>query len=69
MKNPKTKTKVVLSKTGSAWHVVGITLAKKHKIAILPFIKNIEFDRVEAFQHAEFISHCFNHSDDICKGR
>lgn len=55
MKNPKVKTKVVHSRT------------KSDKIAVLPYIENIELEKEEAFQHAEFISHCFNHSDFICK--
>ena len=67
MKNPKVKTKVVHSRTRSAWNVIGVTLGNKHKIAVLPYIENIELEKEEAFQHAEFISHCFNHSDFICK--
>lgn len=67
MKNPEIKTKVVHSKSNNAWNVVGVSLGKKHKIAVLPYLKNMEEDKEEAFQHAEFISHCFNHSDVICK--
>lgn len=66
MENPKTKTKVVHSKTKSAWNVVGITAGKKFKIARLPYPENVEREKEEALQHAIFISYCFNNSDSIC---
>jgi len=70
MKNPKIKTKVVHSQTKSAWNVIGATLGDKYKIARIPYLctdsENIyNINRIEAFEHAEFISHCFNNSDDI----
>lgn len=71
MENPKIKTKVVHSRTKAAWNIVGESLGAKYKIARVPYVcvENPEVDdrnRVEAFRHAEFISHCFNHSDVIC---
>ena len=72
--NPKIKTKVVHSLTKSAWNVIGDTPGGKFKIARVPYytckatinepisVRN----RKEAFDHAEFISYCFNNSDSIC---
>lgn len=72
MKNPGIKTKVVHSRTKSAWNVVGIGLGGKYKIARVPYLKtDIDVintrEKAEALEHAEFISYCFNHSDAICK--
>lgn len=72
MKNPKIKTKVVHSQTKTAWNVVGTSpIGGKYKIARVPYVvvdedKISEMNRVEAFKHASFISHCFNISDTIC---
>lgn len=71
MVNPELKTKVVHSQSKSAWNVVGTELARKYKIARVPYIaiNNEEItakNRIEAFEHALFISHCFNNSDLIC---
>ena len=72
MKNPGIKTKVVHSQSKSAWNVVGVyPLGGKYKIARGPYIviadeRISEMNRMEAFNHAEFISYCFNHSDSIC---
>lgn len=71
MKNPKIKTRVVHSQTKSAWNIVGKNLGGKYKIARIPYIALQEDDltegnRKEAFEHAEFISYCFNQSDTIC---
>ena len=71
MKNPKIKTKVVHSQTKSAWNVVGTTLSGKFKVARVPYCCTdnqviSDKNRIEAFEHAEFISYCFNHSDTIC---
>ena len=71
MENPKIKTRVVHSQTKSAWNIVGETLGGKYKIARIPYLvfdnpKLSDINRFEAFKHAEFISHCFNHSDSIC---
>ena len=70
MKNPGIKTRVIHSKTNSAWNVVGVKLGGKHKIARVPYIVTCDQDvndtnREEALEHAEFISHCFNQSDAI----
>lgn len=67
MKNPNIKTKVVHSEKNFAWNVIGTQLGAKHKIARIPYPfsedKNV-FNRAkqEAFEHATFISHCFNNS-------
>jgi len=58
-------TKVVHSQTKPAWNVVGISIPGKFKIARCPYefcgsdIIN-ERERKEAFEHATFISNCFN---------
>lgn len=72
MKDPKIKTRVVHSQTKSAWNIIGEKLGGKYKIARVPYVCiNDQYvtdkNRVEAFEHAEFISYCFNHSDAICK--
>lgn len=68
MENPGIKTKVVHSLSKPAWNVVGVRLAGKFKIARVPYIVAednhvTEINRNEAREHADFISHCFNHSD------
>lgn len=68
MKNPKIKTKVVHSQTKSAWNVIGENLGGKYKIARVPYVcvenENVtDRNRIEAFEHATFISYCFNLSD------
>ena len=72
MKDPKIKTRVVHSQTKSAWNVIGDTLGGKYKIARVPYLtydsdEGCQRNRVEAYEHAMFISWCFNHSDEICK--
>lgn len=72
MENPKIKTKVVHSQSKSAWNVIGDELGGKYKIARIPyFVCDDELinarNRVEANKHAEFISWCFNNSDQILK--
>ena len=72
MKNPKLKTRIVHSQTKSAWNIVGEKLGDKYKIARVPYltIENNDIsdnNRVEAFEHASFISYCFNNSDIICE--
>lgn len=71
MVNPRIKTKVVHSQSKSAWYVVGTEYGRKYKISIVPYIAIVNEDiaskeRLEAFEHALFISHCFNNSDFIC---
>jgi len=70
MKNPKIKVKVVHSQSQSAWNIVGEKLGGKYKIARVPYVvyRNEEWsekNKTEAFQHAEFIAYCFNHSKAI----
>lgn len=74
MKNPNIKTVIVHSRTKSAWNVVGVELGGKYKIARVPYLlisENESYNersRVEAFELAEFISYCFNHSGQILEG-
>jgi len=71
--DPKIKTKVVHSQTKSAWNIVGVSpLGGKYKIARVPYFvsgddKIDEINRVEAGEHAAFISYCFNNSQEIVK--
>ena len=70
MENPKIKVKVVHSQSQSAWNIVGKKLGGKYKIARVPYIPSnneelSEKNKTEAFQHAEFIAYCFNHSKAI----
>lgn len=71
LKNPKIKTKVVHSQTKAAWNIIGENLGGKYKIARVPYLvlndrELSDRNRIEAFEHAEFISYCFNNSDVIC---
>lgn len=61
------KTKVVHSISKSAWNVVGDSIGQKHKIARCPYLaigneEQISKERLQAFEHATFISKCFNES-------
>jgi len=60
--NPKIKTHVVHSQTKDAWNVIGKSLGSKYKIARIPYISG---ETKEAFNHAAFISECFNNSDSL----
>jgi len=61
-------TKVVHSKTKTAWNVVGETLGCKYKIARIPYdVFEGEYseqintrNKHEALEHAQFISDAFN---------
>ena len=70
MKDPNIQTKVLHSATKAAWNVIGTKLGGKYKIARVPYIP-VEKDctndrnRIEAYEHAMFISYCFNHSNKI----
>lgn len=64
------KTKVVHSKSRSAWNVVNEQLGGKYKIATVPYVSSskgneIDRERIEAFDHASFISSCFNNHDSV----
>jgi hypothetical protein len=70
MKISKIKTKVVHSQTKSAWNIVGENLGGKYKIARVPYLvlndqELSDRNRIEAFEHATFISYCFNNSEQI----
>ncbi len=67
MLDPKIKTKVVHSKSKDAWNVVGTKLGGKYKIARVPYVVTndkviTEREKLEAKNHADFISACFNNS-------
>ena len=65
------KTKVIHSKSKSAWNVVGVNLGGKYKIARVPYLiidgENVitEREKREALEHANFISFCFNNAHEI----
>lgn len=71
MKDPKINTKVVHSESKNAWNIIGISLAKKYKVARIPYLiikdcPNLnETRKQEALIHAEFISSCFNKSGSL----
>lgn len=73
IKDPKMQTKVVHSQSNPAWNVVGERLGGKYKIARCPYVivdgseELTNRERQEAFEHATFISYCFNNSEDILK--
>lgn len=67
MDDPKIKTKVVHSQSKDAWNVIGTQLGAKYKISRVPYTLTSddavnEREKNEAFNHAEFISACFNNS-------
>lgn len=62
------KTIVKHSKSKSAWNIVNTTLGEKYKIASVPYIQAddpqiLTRERLEAFEHAEFISNSFNNKN------
>lgn len=70
MQDPKIKTKVVHSQSKDAWNVVGVKIPGKYKIARIPYVVTGNEitdtkEKSEALQHAEFISRCFNRSNEI----
>jgi hypothetical protein len=71
MENPKIKVKVVHSQSKAAWNIIGDQLGCKYKIARIPYMvdENSEIlttkNKYEALVHAQFISQCFNNSDNI----
>lgn len=72
MENPNIKTKVVHSNSKTAWNVIGTKVGGKYKIAVVPYVVcgNEIIDtkeKAEALLHAEYISRCFNKSDDISR--
>lgn len=74
MKAPKVKTKVAHSETKPAWNIIGTTMGGKFKIARVPYlVTDDDFinakEKKEAYEHAQFISMCFNNSSDILSAR
>lgn len=68
-KGPKIQTEVRHSISKNAWNVCGVTLGATYKIARCPYHitgnneKVDQMNRTEAFEHATFISDCFNLSN------
>lgn len=69
MELPRLNTRVVHSESKTAWNVIGTRLGDKYKIARVPY--NIsgnyildEREKKEAYEHAVFISTCFNVADE-----
>jgi len=70
MKDPAIKVKIIHSQSKPAWNIVGTKLGAKYKIARIPYVSGTDEitannNRQEAFEHAEFIAYCFNHSESI----
>lgn len=66
------ETKVTHSDSKDAWNVVGTIPGCKYKIARVPYIRTGDSagdsrNIMEALEHAEFISDCFNNSSIIKK--
>ena len=65
------QTEVVHSKTKTAWNVIGTVLGCKYKIARIPYYisegmeKTNTREKMEALEHAEFISYCLNNAEQI----
>ena len=71
MKNPNTKTIIVHSMSKPSWNIISKGLGSKFKIARIPYEVSHDKElndkwKLEAFEHATFISYCFNNSDSIC---
>jgi len=71
MKDPNIETGVVHSSSKDAWNVIGKKLGGKYKIARVPYLVVNDADiternKSEAFDHAQYISACFNFSKLIC---
>ena len=70
MKNPRIRTKVVHSQSKPAWNVIGTIPGMKYKIARFPYVLGTDevlnhMEKQMAFEHAYFVSYCFNNSDSI----
>lgn len=67
---PRIKTRVVHSESKHAWNVIGTELGSKYKIARVPYQVVVnsneltEREKLEAYEHAIFISTCFNAAFD-----
>lgn len=69
MRIPKIQTKVVESKKKLCWNVVSINVGDKRKIASVPYTDiseesglTVNKSKQQAYEHAVFISSCFNYS-------
>ena len=74
MKDPNIKVAVIHSASKNAWNIIGRTMAAKYKVARVPYVvvnddEVNEINRKEAYEHAEFISYCFNNSNAILKNK
>ena len=68
--NSVIKTEVKHSKSKDAWNIVGTELGQKYKIAVIPYFKCDDEiittqNKMEALDHAFFISFCLNNTDII----
>lgn len=63
---PDIKTRVIHSESKPAWNVVAVNLGDKYKIARIPYndlagTEKLDIrNKQEAYEHAVFISSCFN---------
>ena len=72
MKNPNLNTRVVHSQSKSAWNIIGCNTGFKYKIARIPYYvteneQTTEINRLEAYEHAEFINYAFNNAQKVIK--
>lgn len=71
MKHPNLRTEVKHSESKNAWNVIGVIPGYKYKIARIPYskVKDNEIlttrNKLEALEHAEFITYCFNNPNKI----
>lgn len=72
MKNPNIKTEVVHSLSKSAWNVISTKVGQTYKIARIPYLLYDDKilstrNKAEALERANFISYCFNNSNEILR--
>jgi len=57
----KMRTKVIHSETDCSWKVVNKQLGEEYEIAVVPYVESTHpFTKQESYNHAIFISNCFN---------
>ena len=75
MENPKIDVKIKHSESKNAWNIIGTRPGAKYKIARVPYLKVDDSEilttrnKAKALKHAEWISFCFNNSDNILADR
>jgi len=70
MPEAKFETIVVHSRSKEAWNIISTRLGAKYKVAIIPYVVGDDTNvntrnRLEALGHAEFISECLNHYEEV----